>query len=203
MNNELYHSDIYLGQDFSDGVKHFKYIKRERKNGRWVYYYSNEEYNKAKQASKAASAKADVLNKEYAKASREHSNKVIADNNARVRQQLSFHLKDSSKGIINKYKANKNYEQAKKDSSKAYNELVDAYKKKSEALSKSYNADQEASAAKSKYEKVAKKTKAHRAVGKTVVKVANKLSNASYKAKKKVDKGKKAISNLFNKKKKK
>lgn len=36
---ELYHSDKYLGADYSDELKHYKYIKRERINGRWVYYY--------------------------------------------------------------------------------------------------------------------------------------------------------------------
>ena len=39
MSAHIYHSDVYLGEDFSDGIKHFKYIKKERKNGRWVYYY--------------------------------------------------------------------------------------------------------------------------------------------------------------------
>lgn len=42
---ELYHSDTYLGKDFSDGIKHWKYIKRERKNGRWVYYYNDDHYS--------------------------------------------------------------------------------------------------------------------------------------------------------------
>ena len=42
INNELYHSDVYLGKDFSDGIKHFKYIKREKVNGRWRYYYKND-----------------------------------------------------------------------------------------------------------------------------------------------------------------
>lgn len=37
---ELYHSDRYLGADYSNGIKHYKYIKRERINGRWVYYYN-------------------------------------------------------------------------------------------------------------------------------------------------------------------
>ncbi|MBO7080279.1 MAG: hypothetical protein J6W64_10890 [Bacilli bacterium] len=37
---ELYHSDKYLGADYSDELKHYKYIKREMKNGRWVYYYN-------------------------------------------------------------------------------------------------------------------------------------------------------------------
>ena len=56
MKNELYHSDIYLGQDFSDGVKHWKYIKREKKNGRWVYYYKNDKLDKL------YSKKLDALN---------------------------------------------------------------------------------------------------------------------------------------------
>ena len=37
---ELYHSDKYLGADYSDGIRHYKYIKREMKNGRYVYYYN-------------------------------------------------------------------------------------------------------------------------------------------------------------------
>lgn len=42
LDNELYHSDVYFGKDFSDGIKHFKYIKREKVNGRWRYYYKND-----------------------------------------------------------------------------------------------------------------------------------------------------------------
>lgn len=45
--NELYHTDIYLGQDYSDGIRHFKYIKRVKKNGRWVYYYKDDKFKKA------------------------------------------------------------------------------------------------------------------------------------------------------------
>lgn len=41
-NYELYHSDVYLGKDFSDGIKHYKYIKRENVNGKWRYYYKND-----------------------------------------------------------------------------------------------------------------------------------------------------------------
>ena len=43
--NELFHSDTYLGQDFSDGVRHFKYIKREKVNGKWRYYYKDDKLN--------------------------------------------------------------------------------------------------------------------------------------------------------------
>lgn len=39
---KLYHSDVYLGQDYTDGIYHFKYIKREKVNGKWVYYYKDD-----------------------------------------------------------------------------------------------------------------------------------------------------------------
>lgn len=39
-NSIICHSDTYLGADFSDGLKHWKYIKKEKKaNGKWRYYY--------------------------------------------------------------------------------------------------------------------------------------------------------------------
>lgn len=38
-NKELYHSDIYLGETYNDGIKHWKYVSKQKKNGKWVYYY--------------------------------------------------------------------------------------------------------------------------------------------------------------------
>ena len=41
-NTELFHSETYLGADYSDGLKHFKYIKRYRNaRGKWVYVYAS------------------------------------------------------------------------------------------------------------------------------------------------------------------
>ena len=48
LNHELYHSDIYLGKDFSDGIKHWKYIKREKVNGKWHYYYKDDKLDSTK-----------------------------------------------------------------------------------------------------------------------------------------------------------
>ena len=46
--SELYHSDVYLGADYSDGLKHWKYIKRYRgRNGKWCYVYANKETHKS------------------------------------------------------------------------------------------------------------------------------------------------------------
>lgn len=45
----LAHSDVYLGQDYSDGIRHWKYIKKVRKNGKWRYYYKDDGLAKAKE----------------------------------------------------------------------------------------------------------------------------------------------------------
>lgn len=45
MKKELYHSERYLGQEFSDELYHWKYLSRKRKNGRWVYTYAKKAKN--------------------------------------------------------------------------------------------------------------------------------------------------------------
>lgn len=45
--SELYHSDVYLGADFSDGIKHWKYIKKYKgSNGKWRYVYADKNTHK-------------------------------------------------------------------------------------------------------------------------------------------------------------
>lgn len=48
-NATIIHSDIYLGKDYSDGIRHFKYIKREMVNGKWKYYYKDDNLAREKQ----------------------------------------------------------------------------------------------------------------------------------------------------------
>lgn len=70
----LYHSDIYLGQDFSDGIRHWKYIKKVKgSNGKWRYYYKDDKLedlkNKANQAETkrlAYDLKTSLQDKSYA-----------------------------------------------------------------------------------------------------------------------------------------
>ena len=49
MGSRLYHSDTYLGQDFSNNIKHYKYIKRiPIGNGKYRYVYEiKDKYNDA------------------------------------------------------------------------------------------------------------------------------------------------------------
>lgn len=42
--DELYHSDTYLGNEYDEGLKHWKYIKKYKNSkGKTVYVYANKE----------------------------------------------------------------------------------------------------------------------------------------------------------------
>ena len=58
-NDTLCHSDIYLGTDFSDGLRHWKYIKKVRgSNGKFRYYYKNDKLDELETKNNAALGKA-------------------------------------------------------------------------------------------------------------------------------------------------
>lgn len=57
---ELFHSDTFLGDEFSDEMYHWKYIKRERKNGKWVYYYDTTELDKYDKGTTSVSKSMDA-----------------------------------------------------------------------------------------------------------------------------------------------
>lgn len=65
LNNELYHSDVYLGKDYSDGIKHYKYIKREKVNGRWRYYYKNDKLDQLGRKKKRSVDNYNAMEKAY------------------------------------------------------------------------------------------------------------------------------------------
>ena len=52
MSNKLYHSDIYLGQDFSDGLKHYKYLRKVKTSYGWRYIYDESELKRNEAISK-------------------------------------------------------------------------------------------------------------------------------------------------------
>ena len=64
--DELYHSDTYLGAEYDEGLKHWKYIKKYKNSrGKTVYVYANKKTHsdiqdtRAKAASLYADAKAE------------------------------------------------------------------------------------------------------------------------------------------------
>lgn len=61
--DELYHSDTYLGSEYDEGLKHWKYIKKYKNSrGKTVYVYANKEMHSNIQdtRAKAKSAYADA-----------------------------------------------------------------------------------------------------------------------------------------------
>ena len=54
--SSLFHSSTYYGQEFDDGLRHWKYIKREKVGGKWRYWYDDQS------ASRDIKAKEDALN---------------------------------------------------------------------------------------------------------------------------------------------
>lgn len=84
---ELYHSDTYLGDDYSDGIKHWKYIKREKmSNGKYRYWYkeSSDNITKLNKTSGDADSKYGTYehyndyNKESLKIKVNKSNKLLS-----------------------------------------------------------------------------------------------------------------------------
>ena len=108
--NKLYHSDTYLGETYNDGLYHWKYIKKERKNGRWVYYYSDAEYDNAKN------------NLNIAKNNYYDSEKKLVETNTNYEQ-----IQNSEKSSI------EDKEAADVDLLKAYNKYAEAGKKYTQA----------------------------------------------------------------------
>ena len=81
--NILYHSYTYLGQTFEDDeLRHWKYISKERKNGRWVYTYKNDKYENSKQSLNNAKQNYDKKMMNYA----------VADSNVQVNGKMANFL---------------------------------------------------------------------------------------------------------------
>ena len=98
----LMHSDTYLGEDYtSPNLVHWKYIKKERKNGRWVYYYdinkhinSDPKYYKLDYEQEDAAVKAwEAVDryKNYKKAKRMG---LTADNGKDLAKDMNEKVKD-------------------------------------------------------------------------------------------------------------
>ena len=50
----IIHGQLYAVPSKSNELKHWKYVKREKVNGKWRYYYDDSELKKAKSAEKEA-----------------------------------------------------------------------------------------------------------------------------------------------------
>lgn len=58
---ELFHSDTFLGDEFSDEMYHWKYIKKKKVNGKWRYYYDNSELDKFARGDSVVNSKDNTI----------------------------------------------------------------------------------------------------------------------------------------------
>lgn len=202
--NVLYHSDVYLGKDFSDGIKHWKYIKREKRNGKWIYYYKDDittninnevksatnEYNKSVNSYNKAKAAAD-------KARYYFNSMGYMDDYRRDKEKSDkenkIHFWDSkAKKIEKQFKASKvnpilYNKSAEHDMDRKSSEASTAHYKMDQAKTKMDNAKDKQ---KKNNNNVINKTR--RKIAKHLVKTLNGVSNAK-------EKGKQTLGKIFGK----
>ena len=142
--NSLYHSDTYLGADYSDGIKHWKYIRKYKgKNGKWRYVYFNkakkfidtrvtgnaykEEAEIAKAQAQAYQDTVDYQTQRLADYNKEYADNYIAYKSIGDMQSV-YKLNREGKDIK---ESQKKYMDAVAEENKKYNKLMETYKKKS------------------------------------------------------------------------
>ena len=210
-NSTLYHSDEYLGEDYTDGIKHWKYIKREKRNGRWVYYYEDpyeKNLNNAKKELTNAQNKRDKSFNNYDKAvdsSNARFNKNV--NTIRKYENSSYFKQWTDKDLRKKYKKALNetgsyYEiqtdgNGKKHKVKVIHPSIETEKKISSLSKKYYKDEDKVRNAGYKLRNATKKAndkKFERKIAKPVAKITSKTLNTVSKVH---HKGKKYLSKLF------
>lgn len=156
-NNEtLMHCDTYLGLDFSDGIKHWKYIKKERKNGRWVYFYDDAEGRDLERKSIEAGITSAVNKYNYEQA------------------------KENTKYQYNK---NRGKTMSSKEADKHFLDVAKAANTERKARSEYYDSYAKAKAADYNYDKYNKKTAVKRATQYVLAKTLNSASASVAKGK--------------------
>lgn len=106
--DELYHSDTYLGSEYDEGLKHWKYIRKYKNSkGKTVYVYANEN-------------KHTNINETYRKG-------LIKDDNARYyRNEQREYGKRTDEESTEKYYLNKKRAEKAEKYSKFYKETADS-----------------------------------------------------------------------------
>lgn len=154
------HSDIFLGETFDeecgDSIRHWKYIRKEKKNGYTRYYYKDDEYDKAEE--------------DYSNALTDQYRKQLGFGVAsQDRQQYENEARSDGRVSQEENKQISKY-------SKAESEAFDSYMK----------ASNKAKAAQKKYTKTAIKTLPRRTIGRGLAAVSTALSMLGNKIKKKL-----------------
>lgn len=148
---------IYTGNELisESDVRHWKYVKREKRNGRWVYYYNDSEYSNSKKAYE--SAKKNKINQELRTYAREDQ------------------MRKAGKEYRKKY-ANSWGPSISKEHSRAFDKAANAQTAYIKQANKLAAAERKYEKTRKKYQKVSLKTLPRRTIATGAAKVMNILS---------------------------
>jgi hypothetical protein len=174
------HSDTYLGEDYiSPNLVHWKYIKKERKNGRWVYYYDESGDKTLNNLKSSVQDRFDEREQhkyitqdlvDYKKnKNKKNYNGVFKNEKGKIDLGANEFTYKNGKETSEKVVRYKNVDEGIRDQTKKYNKKNKEYNDAKKAYN-SYNNSF--------------KVKSRRIIGKIATKTLNQVSNSVYKAKK-------------------
>lgn len=149
---------IYTGRELvsENELMHWKYVKREKKNGRWVYYYNDREYEKAKKANETAQ--------------KELNTQAYRTGAAKANYTINRELYDKRHGSAIGGRS------LSKSEAKEFSEISKRQSKYISEANKLDSAEKKAKKASKKYKKVSLKTLPRRTAAKGAAAVMNVLS---------------------------
>lgn len=128
---ELIHSDVYLGQEYSDGFKHYRYLKKIKSpSGKWRYIYDESELKAEEKKINALKKSRDALRDkdgDYSYVNKDGDSVIKTKDGATITVgSLSANRKQSAK---DKAKEKLYYEVDKKDKKHRKQKLKDIPKR--------------------------------------------------------------------------
>lgn len=113
-NNELFHSSSFLGEEFSDELYHWKYIRKEKVRGKWKYYYKKSPAEKFEWGYKLGNKKDSFGNP---------INKSNIDPNVYAKLANSYH--DYGEALVDPFYRGRETHEIKKEIERAYERMTD------------------------------------------------------------------------------
>lgn len=139
-NNELYHSDTFFGDSYSDELCHYKYIKKEKRNGKWIYIYESQKLKEdAKEFLTGKNARNKMfessLKKAASESNRDNASKMIKNNpNSKLIVEENTKIYNRALKDVQKYE--KEYKKSLKAYEKTFPGRISKGKKKVQKLFK-------------------------------------------------------------------
>lgn len=176
---------FYIGKDNTSDLQHWKYIKKERVNGKWKYYYHDEDYENARKKAGEAIENRKRLDEEWTKSALLESD--LKDQYKKAQQQVDELKKLADKQA--KYKAPLKLAQ---EQLKVFNERYMAQKEATDELGKPrIDAHMNEPEAIKKVHSAANKDLSKKSMSRKLVKSLNKASEA-------IDNAKQFVKRLFD-----